>query len=75
MVAEEEANTLPSEEIEEMQKLLCRVKSLCGEKDQLQETLERFRFDHQQLREEMEKRMEMVCNYFFYFKSIRFHRA
>ncbi|KAM4522078.1 centromere-associated protein E [Odontesthes bonariensis] len=60
MVAEEEANTLPSQEMEEKEKLLSRVKSLCGEKDQLEEMLETSRVANQQLREEIEKRMEMI---------------
>ncbi|XP_069371194.1 centromere-associated protein E isoform X5 [Paralichthys olivaceus] len=43
---------------EEKEKLLCRVMSLCEERDQLQETLQELRKENQQLRAELEDRME-----------------
>ncbi|KAL7389118.1 hypothetical protein ABVT39_026772 [Epinephelus coioides] len=45
---------------EEMEKLLCRVTSLTEERDQLQEILEGLRQEKQQLRAELEDRMEMM---------------
>ncbi|XP_040921131.1 centromere-associated protein E isoform X3 [Toxotes jaculatrix] len=45
---------------EEMEKLLCRVTSLSEERDQLQEILEGLRQEKQQLRAELEDRMEMI---------------
>ncbi|XP_078030223.1 centromere-associated protein E isoform X9 [Epinephelus lanceolatus] len=46
---------------EEMEKLLCRVTSLTEERDQLQEILEGLRQEKQQLKAELEDKMEMVA--------------
>ncbi|XP_039638282.1 centromere-associated protein E isoform X3 [Perca fluviatilis] len=45
---------------EEMEKLLCRVTSLGEERDQLQEIMEGLRQEKNQLKAELEDRMEMV---------------
>ncbi|XP_039882979.1 centromere-associated protein E isoform X8 [Simochromis diagramma] len=45
---------------EEMEKLLCRVTSVSEERDELQEILEGLRQEKQQLRAELEDRMEMI---------------
>ncbi|XP_054613540.1 centromere-associated protein E isoform X7 [Dunckerocampus dactyliophorus] len=44
----------------EIQKLLCNVKSLSEERDQLHETVEGLRQEKSQLRAELEERMEML---------------
>ncbi|XP_041813994.1 centromere-associated protein E isoform X4 [Chelmon rostratus] len=63
-----ERNSLLSERMtsmqthsEEVEKLLCRVTTLSEERDQLQEILEGLRQEKQQLRAELEDRMEMVA--------------
>ena len=45
---------------EEMEKLLCRVTSLGEERDQLQEIMEGLRQEKNQLRAELEDRMETM---------------
>ena len=45
---------------EEKEKLLCRVTSLCEERDQLQETLQELRQENQQLRAELEDKMKTL---------------
>ncbi|XP_028460940.1 centromere-associated protein E isoform X6 [Perca flavescens] len=55
LLSEKEANCLTS--TEKMEKLLCSVKSLCEERDQLQEILEGLRQEKNQLRAELEDRM------------------
>ncbi|XP_078130438.1 centromere-associated protein E isoform X2 [Sander vitreus] len=58
LLSEKEANCQTS--TEEMEKLLCRVKSLSEERDQLQEILEGLRQEKNQLRAELEDRMEIM---------------
>ncbi|KAM9704226.1 centromere-associated protein E isoform 2-T2 [Menidia menidia] len=60
MVAEKETSTPPSEQMEEMEKLLLRVSSLSEERDQLNGMLEELRRDKTQLREDMEDRTKMM---------------
>ncbi|XP_022620519.1 centromere-associated protein E [Seriola dumerili] len=60
LLFEKENSTQSSSE--ETEKLLCRVTSLSEERDQLQETLEGLRQEKQQLRAELEDRMEMQLN-------------
>uniref|UniRef100_A0A8C9Y709 Centromere-associated protein E n=1 Tax=Sander lucioperca TaxID=283035 RepID=A0A8C9Y709_SANLU len=68
LLSEKEANCQTA--TEEMEKLLCRVKSLSEERDQLQEILEGLRQEKNQLRAELEDRMETmqteVCVQYFY---------
>ncbi|XP_047194004.1 centromere-associated protein E isoform X7 [Hippoglossus stenolepis] len=45
---------------EEKEKLICRVTSLCEERDQLQETLQELRQEKQQLRTELEDKMKTL---------------
>ncbi|CAB1435126.1 unnamed protein product [Pleuronectes platessa] len=45
---------------EEKEKLLCRVTSLCEERDQLQETLQELRQENQQLRAELDDKMKTL---------------
>ncbi|XP_030578141.1 centromere-associated protein E isoform X2 [Archocentrus centrarchus] len=56
LLSESTANTQTS--TEEVEKLLCRLTSLSEERDQLQEMLEGLRQEKQQLRAELEDRME-----------------
>uniref|UniRef100_A0A8C9Y7Q0 Uncharacterized protein n=1 Tax=Sander lucioperca TaxID=283035 RepID=A0A8C9Y7Q0_SANLU len=58
LLSEKEANCQTA--TEEMEKLLCRVKSLSEERDQLQEILEGLRQEKNQLRAELEDRMETM---------------
>ncbi|XP_044232862.1 centromere-associated protein E isoform X5 [Thunnus albacares] len=50
----------PQTSTEEMRELLCRVTSLTEERDQLQEILEGLRQEKNQLKAELEDRMDMV---------------
>eukprot|EP00064_Thunnus_orientalis_P011023 superscaffoldBa00001553_g11053 len=50
----------PQTSTEEMKELLCRVTSLTEERDQLQEILEGLRQEKNQLKAELEDRMDMV---------------
>lgn len=58
LLSEKELSTQTS--TEEMEKLLCRVTSVSEERDELQEILEGLRQEKQQLRAELEDRMQMV---------------
>ncbi|XP_034006457.1 centromere-associated protein E isoform X11 [Trematomus bernacchii] len=51
----------PDTHSEEMETLQCRVTSLSEDRDQLQEILEGLRQEKQQLRDQLEDRMEMVA--------------
>ena len=60
LLCEKEASFQSSSE--EKEKLLCRVTSLCEERDQLQETLQELRQENQQLGAELEDKMTtMQC--------------
>ncbi|XP_030578142.1 centromere-associated protein E isoform X3 [Archocentrus centrarchus] len=58
LLSESTANTQTS--TEEVEKLLCRLTSLSEERDQLQEMLEGLRQEKQQLRAELEDRIETL---------------
>nr|XP_024656155.1 centromere-associated protein E isoform X4 [Maylandia zebra] len=58
LLSEKELSTQTS--TEEMEKLLCRVTSVSEERDELQEILEGLRQEKQQLRAELEDRMQMI---------------
>ncbi|XP_042084224.1 centromere-associated protein E isoform X2 [Haplochromis burtoni] len=58
LLSEKELSTQTS--TEEMEKLLCRVTSVSEERDELQEILEGLRQEKQQLRAELEDRVEMM---------------
>ncbi|XP_019201315.1 centromere-associated protein E isoform X3 [Oreochromis niloticus] len=58
LLSEKELSTQTS--TEEMEKLLCRVTSVSEEKDELQEILEGLRQEKQQLRAELEDRVETL---------------